>query len=113
MDLICFSHLRWNFVYQRPHHILSRFTKSYRVFYIEEPEWNDKQDGYDLFSTADNVVVVTFHLSNENPNNVIERQKEILNIFFRDIHINNYIFWYYNPMALLISDDLSPKAIVL
>ena len=23
-DLICFSHLRWDFVYQRPQHLLSR-----------------------------------------------------------------------------------------
>ena len=38
MDLICFSHLRWNFVYQRPQHLLTRFAKHYRVFYVEEPE---------------------------------------------------------------------------
>src|SRR4051794_22518239 len=36
-DLICFSHLRWDFVLQRPHHLLSRFATASRVFYIEEP----------------------------------------------------------------------------
>jgi UDP-galactopyranose mutase len=36
-DLICISHLRWDFVWQRPQHILSRLAKQYRVFFVEEP----------------------------------------------------------------------------
>ena len=36
-DLLCFSHLRWNFVFQRPQHLMSRFAKQRRVFFIEEP----------------------------------------------------------------------------
>jgi ribonuclease BN (tRNA processing enzyme) len=35
--LICFSHLRWDFVWQRPHHLLSRAARSYDVTYVEEP----------------------------------------------------------------------------
>src|ERR1700710_1983870 len=35
--LICFSHLRWDFVYQRPQHLMSRFASQSRVFYVEEP----------------------------------------------------------------------------
>ena len=27
-DLICFSHLRWDFVYQRPQHLLSRLART-------------------------------------------------------------------------------------
>ena len=36
-DIVCFCHLRWNFVYQRPQHLLSRFARQGRVFVIEEP----------------------------------------------------------------------------
>jgi len=36
-DLICLSHLRWNFVFQRPQHLMSRFAKVRRVFFVEEP----------------------------------------------------------------------------
>ena len=36
--LICFSHLRWNFVFQRPQHLMSRFAKERHVIYWEEPE---------------------------------------------------------------------------
>src|SRR5215208_5895724 len=36
--LICFSHLRWTFVWQRPQHLLSRFANDYDVYVVEEPE---------------------------------------------------------------------------
>ena len=36
-DIVTFSHLRWDFVLQRPQHLLSRLAKNRRVFYIEEP----------------------------------------------------------------------------
>src|SRR4029078_2002103 len=42
-DLVCFSHLRWNFVYQRPQHRLSRTAKERRVFYVEEPIFTNDQ----------------------------------------------------------------------
>ena len=35
--LVCFSHLRWDFVWQRPQHLLSRAAKQYRVLVVEEP----------------------------------------------------------------------------
>ena len=39
--LICFSHLRWHFVYQRPQHLMGRFAREHRVFFIEEPVASD------------------------------------------------------------------------
>src|SRR5512139_192891 len=35
--LICFSHLRWDFVWQRPQHLMSRFARQYTVLFWEEP----------------------------------------------------------------------------
>src|ERR1700712_2185898 len=35
-SLICFSHLRWDFVFQRPQHLMSRFAKERQGFYFEE-----------------------------------------------------------------------------
>ncbi|MBY5711819.1 UDP-galactopyranose mutase [Rhizobium leguminosarum] len=34
--LICFSHLRWDFVLQRPQHLMERFSHERPVFYFEE-----------------------------------------------------------------------------
>ncbi len=64
-DLVCFSHLSWKFVFQRPHHLLSRFTKKYAVFYVEEFIYTDKEDGYSVTVTNENVTVVLPHLSNQ------------------------------------------------
>ena len=40
-DLICFSHLRWDFVYQRPQHLLKRSASDRRVFFVEEPVFDN------------------------------------------------------------------------
>ena len=32
--LICFSHLRWNFVFQRPQHLMCRFARAMNVIYL-------------------------------------------------------------------------------
>jgi UDP-galactopyranose mutase len=34
--LICFSHLRWDFVLQRPQHLMERFSNDRQVFFFEE-----------------------------------------------------------------------------
>lgn len=36
-DMVVFCHLRWEFVYQRPQHIISRLSKNYKILFIEEP----------------------------------------------------------------------------
>src|SRR5690242_21700935 len=41
MDIVCLSHLRWDFVFQRPQHLLSRAARDGRVFYVEEPVFED------------------------------------------------------------------------
>ena len=50
-DLICFSHLRWNFVFQRPQHLMTRAAQERRVFYWEEPLFADPGDGVREAST--------------------------------------------------------------
>ena len=36
-DLLVFSHLRWDFVFQRPQHLLSRLASWWRIWFVEEP----------------------------------------------------------------------------
>ncbi|MDM7923206.1 MAG: hypothetical protein QUS14_12975, partial [Pyrinomonadaceae bacterium] len=55
-DLLCFSHLRWDFVYQRPQHLMSRFSKDRRVFFIEEPVAHDGETSW-LYSRLDGNVI--------------------------------------------------------
>lgn len=36
-DMIVFCHLRWDFVYQRPQHLISRLADQYNILVVEEP----------------------------------------------------------------------------
>ena len=112
-DLVCFSHLRWNFVYQRPQHLLSRFAKHTRVFFIEEPIFHDAEDKLHIEEPMKNVYVVVPHLQHGcNEQEVLVKQKEMVNNLFSVMEITNYFSWYYTPMALPFSDHLQPKLVV-
>ena len=113
MDLICFSHLRWNFVYQRPQHLMSRFAKHGRVFLIEEPWFDREDDGYLQLDHKENVTVLIPHLKQGlAPQEAALSQVKLLTDFFEEEKIAEYYFWYYTPMALAIGNHFSPKMII-
>lgn len=112
-DLICFSHLRWNFVYQRPQHLLSRATESYRVWFLEEPVYDDGEPRLSQCKQANRLTVVVPHLPHgTNSDQARQLQKELLDTFMVSQQIDNFVAWYYTPMALLFSDHLKPKLTV-
>lgn len=112
-DLICFSHLRWDFVFQRPHHLLSRFAKHTRVFFVEEPIYHDGPDELHSRETLQNInVVVPYLRHGYNEEKAINTQKELISSFLSSQKVTNYISWYYTPMALPISEHLKPKMVV-
>lgn len=112
MDIICFCHIRWNFVYQRPQHLLNRFAISHRVFVIEEPVFEADSDYYEISKPNDdtNLWVVVLHVSKENS---VEKRnatlKGLLDSFTYSNEIKEYILWYYSPMALAYSEHLRPS----
>lgn len=112
MELIVFSHLRWNFVYQRPQHLVSRFVNLYRVFYVEEPVFTEQPDGYSCNEAPDKVQVITPHLNTADTGDHNMRMEAIAQQAFRDFEIKNYIFWYYSPMALLFTSSFKRTLIV-
>lgn len=113
LDLVCFSHLRWNFVFQRPQHLLTRFSTKMRVFYIEEPIFINEPDFCQLTQSEENIWVVVPHIQRDiSEQELIRRQKKLLFDLFAEKEIENYIFWYYSPLFLSISDSFEPKLIV-
>jgi len=57
-DVLCLSHLRWGFVFQRPNHLMSRFARSRRVFFVEEPVFDAPAPTLDVHLTPEGVRVV-------------------------------------------------------
>ncbi len=111
-DIIVFSHLRWNFVYQRPQHIMSRFAKTCRVIFIEEEIYSDETDGYNISFAADNIWVIHPHLQNGHNGDVTARKRDIVDTLMSEFEITGYAAWYYTPMAYAFSDHLRPQAII-
>ncbi|MGN6618274.1 MAG: glycosyltransferase family 1 protein [Ilyomonas sp.] len=113
LDLVCFSHLRWNFVFQRPQHLLSRAAKTFRVFYIEETEYFAPTDSYKINLSEEGVWIVSLYLNDDgtSPDKLL-RQKNLLNALFLKMNIHNYFFWYYTPMPIRYTTHFQPKAIV-
>jgi glycosyltransferase involved in cell wall biosynthesis len=106
-DLLCFSHLRWGFVYQRPQHLISRFAKKTRVFFIEEPIYHDGNATLNI-SLQDNVYVVVPHLQHGTHGQAIQLQQELINNLLISQQITGYISWYYTPMTLPFTRQLQP-----
>jgi UDP-galactopyranose mutase len=112
-DLVCFSHLRWDFVYQRPQHLLSRCALERRVFYIEEPLFEGNFSYLHVSKRQNGLVVVVPHL----PREVSDVQAQVLQTqmidnFFASNGIENYVCWYYTAMALPFTKHLEPLAVV-
>ncbi len=114
MDIICFSHLRWNFVHQRPQHLLSRFTGHCRVFYVEEFVQSEERDGYTIQSPGDNLYIVVPHLQKGLNTKADENQRmeKILASLFSSKKVESPLFWYYTPMALNFTQHFHPRLIV-
>jgi hypothetical protein len=119
-DLICFSHLRWNFVYQRPQHLMSRAAQNSRVFYFEEPVSTHLDDQLRIHVDPENkVYVVTPELSEGPPVGMSavdctpeKRMASLVDLLIEQYNIMDFVAWYYAPMAVAFSDHLSPKAII-
>lgn len=100
-DMVVFCHLRWDFVYQRPQHIISRMSKKMRILLIEEPVGFAPED-----ENTGNLIVVNDNLHVLQPRtNSIEEIKNILPQFLPTKNIS--IGWFYSPsfVALLPAFD--------
>jgi len=113
-DLLCFSHLRWDFVYQRPQHLLSRCARKRRVFFVEEPVFGNGSLSLEVNESTRNLYVVVPHLPDGLRSEVATTAvlKEMIHRMIRDYQIRDYICWYYTPMALDFTRGLTPVATV-
>lgn len=110
-DLICLSHLRWDFVYQRPQHLLNRCAQNYRVFFVEEPVFTAGDTWHLDVSQRDGGVWVAIpHLPRDlNQEKVIALQQNLLDELLEKWAIANPVLWYYTPMALSFTFHLQPQ----
>ncbi len=112
--VLCFSHLRWNFVYQRPQHLLTRFNAQGEVHFWEEPVLQEREAPLlQREVSAEGVRVLTpllpHGLSTEQ---ALAAQRSMLDAYLVETKLQSFVSWYYTPMALAFSAHLTPEVTV-
>lgn len=112
MDLIVYSHLRWDFVYQRPQHVLSRFgARGWNVLFVEEPIAGDRR--LHLEEVATGVTVVRPELPAGL--DAAAREREVRQLLERELRLRRVhrpVLWFYTPMAVPLADTSTARAVV-
>jgi UDP-galactopyranose mutase len=112
--VLCFSHLRWDFVYQRPQHLMSRLAKRGPVFYVEEPILVDGPAGVVIREPAPGLKIVVPQVPRGADVDVAEsHQRAIVDDLVGSLPDRRRIIaWYYTSMALAFTDHLIPDLCV-
>jgi glycosyltransferase involved in cell wall biosynthesis len=112
-DVLCLSHLRWDFVYQRPQHLLSRCARDHRVFFVEESVVGDGEARLAISTRKEGVHVVVPHLPAGLTDGETETvMRALLGGLVRERRLRDLVLWYYTPNALPFALDLDPVAVV-
>ena len=113
--LICFSHLRWDFVFQRPQHLMSRFVTRNRVLFWEEPIFSPEatEAGIEIRTCPTSGVMVATPclpaaLDRGRQSAALKRLLDtVVARYDRPI-----VRWYYTPMMLPFSEHVPTECVV-
>lgn len=111
--LIVFCHLRWDFVFQRPQHLMTRLARHYKVLFVEEPclcagpAWLERSE------VAPNITVCRPHTPIE-ASGFHDDQLPTLAVLLAELALEEPapIVWFYTPMALPLLRGLRPAKVV-
>ncbi|KQT57568.1 UDP-galactopyranose mutase [Aureimonas sp. Leaf460] len=113
--MICFSHLRWDFVVQRPQHLMRRFAAGRRVFFFEEHIGCDHPLPYLEYHPfpADGVIAIRPRL----PHWWSEAEREaglrdLLAMLIETSLPAPPVLWFYTPMMFAFAKDVPAAAVV-
>ncbi|RZK65726.1 MAG: glycosyltransferase family 1 protein, partial [Pedobacter sp.] len=113
-NLLCFSHLRWDFVFQRPQHLLTRFSQELTVFFFEEPIFVDTDKPFiSIDKKSNSLNVIRPHIqAGLDESGINASLKYLVDQFLVGEDMQDWLFWYYTPMALSFSAHIKPSAII-
>lgn len=118
--LLCFSHLRWSFVWQRPQQLMSRFASRYRVVFVEEP-LEAAEDAPSMLSKrlTNGVTVLTPLLAPHHfAHGYSERSNTAVRALLSGWLAHNEpgshpVVWYWTPLALGACPESLSSALVV
>ncbi len=113
--LICFSHLRWDFVTQRPQHLMRRFAKTQRLFIWEEPIPSDHHLPFleQHHFAEDGVIALRPRLpASWSSDQQLAGLRTLLDNFIAISVTEPPLLWFYTPAMFRFADHLEARAIV-
>jgi glycosyltransferase involved in cell wall biosynthesis len=114
--VVVFSHLRWDFVYQRPQHLLSRLAARHPVLFVEEPQHDPGGPArWDRSAPAPGVTVFRPRTPLAEPG-FHPAQLALVAAMLDEVREaagpGGIIAWLYTPMALPLAHRLDPALVV-
>jgi UDP-galactopyranose mutase len=116
LPLLAFSHLRWDFVYQRPQHLLSRLAQVWPVFVIEEPVHDpNAAPHWERQAPRPRVTVCRPHTPCPEwgfADAQLPYLKALVERLAREEDLRRCLLWMYTPMALPLTEVFEPEVVV-
>jgi len=111
--LIVFCHLRWDFVFQRPQHLMTRLAEHYRILFVEEPVYDEGKAHLKKTAVAPNITVCQPHTGIQAPG-FHDDQIPTLQTLLADLvpEGERPVVWFYTPMALPLLQGFDPALVV-
>jgi glycosyltransferase involved in cell wall biosynthesis len=112
--MLCLSHLRWSFVYQRPQHLMSRFAREYNLLFWEEPiATEEPQPWLEVRPEPDGVQVLVPRLPDGCVGDAALRvQRDLLDGYLEQLQVSNPLLWFYTPMALAFAGHIQGRVTI-
>lgn len=111
--IVVFCHLRWNFVFQRPQHLLTQLSKSYKIIFIEEPMFHEGKSFLKSYSPDKNITICQPHTpintGGFHDDQLAELEPLVASLIPAD---EDPIVWFYTPMALPLLKQTRAKFVV-
>jgi UDP-galactopyranose mutase len=111
--LFCYSHLRWDFVFQRPQHLMTRFARHRAVYFVEEPEFVPIDEAELTVCARDGVEVLKARLPAgvDGPRRD-ELMRRLIAGFARQRGITRPVLWFYTPAMVGFAPDIDDATVV-
>jgi len=112
-QIIVFSHLRWDFVFQRPQHLLSRLAEHYQILFFEEPVFHQGKAELQTSQPLRNLTVCRPLTPVDQPGFHDEQFPYLRDMVRKlDATLEDPLVWFYTPMALPLLEEIDAKHVI-
>jgi len=111
--LIVFCHLRWDFVFQRPQHLMTRLAEHYNILFVEEPVHHEGQAFLQKTEVAKNITVCRPHTPIHQWGFHDDQLPTLQNLLADLVPQGERpVVWFYTPMALPLLQSFDPALVI-